>query len=490
MIFQGLYNILDLYLNDSETFYEKVDSFFKKSIENIPINKNNLQETINAILDELTLQFTELGFSKIQIENKFADPFLNVEDNELEGIYSSLELYREKIAPMVYEIILEKIVDYLVDSGVAQLMLKLKANDLLPLEFIMELKKLKEMLESNPEKMENLRKYINIKGKIIETFRENKCEIERLEDIRDPRDKLQLVYMIYRIINFFHLERLFDFSHMIMYLENNMDEWLTSVPLITLKNPDIYFCGLYLASHLGAKFDKEEVRRFLLELYNEFIDEFDAPIIEATDQIYYFYKAIRLIDVDLYEKEIENLMNADSSFFEREYLMELETSQLVVILKMYKLLGFYEKIDKAKINAILNEIRRRITPEGIVQYRDGIISSEATYYVLFNAYMRDELDYLKKFKILDSVVERVYRNLEIIDFCRNTNFDLVSEIFYSCESLKLFNCIETKEMIYHLARYLFPQTILENGIFSKEIDRKTAKFRHLKVNKLTGQTIY
>lgn len=490
MIFQGLYNILDLYLNESETFYQNVDNYFKKSLENIPFNKNNLQESIDAILDDLTFQFKKLGFSKIEMENKFSDPYIILKNGKYENIRSVFDLYREKLAPMVYEIILEKIVDYLVDSEVAQLMLKLKSNGLLPLEFIIELRKLKSLLEDNLEKMENLKKYIHIKEKIIQTFRENKCEIERLEDIQDPGDKLQLVYMIYRIIKFFHLERLFDFSHMNTYLENNMDEWLTSVPLITLKNPDIYFCGLYLVTHLGVKIDKEEVKRFLLELYNEFIDEFDAPIIEATDQIYYFYKAIRLINLDLYEEEIENLMKADSSFFEKEYLRELETSQLVVILKLYKLLGFYEKIDKTKVNAIIKEINRRITPEGIVQYRDGIVSSEATYYVLFNAYMRDELDHLKKYKILDSVVERIYRNLEIIDFCRNTNFDLISEIFYSCESLKLFNCIETKEMIYHLARYLFPREILENGLFSKEIDRKKAKFRHLKVNKLTGQTIY
>jgi len=490
MIFQGLYNILDLYINESETFYQSVDKYFKKNLENIPFNKNNLQESINTILDDLIYQFKNLGFPKIEIENKFSDPYLSLKNGEYKNIRSIFDLYKEKLAPMVYEIILEKIVDYLVDSEVAQLMLELKSNGILPLEFIMELRKLKSLLEENPEKMENLKKYIHIKEKIVHTFRENKCEIERLEDIQDPGDKLQLVYMIYRIIKFFHLERLFDFSHMNIYLENNIDEWLTSVPLITLKNPDIYFCGLYLATHLGVEVDKEEVERFLLELYNEFIDEFDAPIIEATDQIYYFYKAIRLVNLDLYEEEIENLMKADSSFFEKEYLMNLETSQLVVILKIYKLLGFYEKIDKSKINAVIQEINRRITPEGIVQYRDGIVSSEATYYVLFNAYMRDELEYLKKYKILDSVVERIYRNLEIIDFCRNTNFDLISEIFYSCESLKLFNCIETKEMIYHLARYLFPQEILENGLFSKEIDRKKAKFRHLKVNKLTGQTIY
>jgi len=490
MIFQGLYNILDLYLNESGIFYQNVDQYIKKNIDDIPFDMKDLDESLEFILENLKNKLIGLGLSKTEIENKFSDPFLTFEEIEENNIRSAFDLYKEKIAPIFYEILLEKIVDYLVNSEVAPLMLNLKSQGLLPLEFIMELRKLKTKLENNPEKMENLRKYVNIKNKIMQKFRQNKCEIERLEDIRDPGDKLQLVYMIYRIINFFHLERLFDFSHIEIYLENNIDEWLTSVPLITLKNPDIYFCGLYLATNLGVEIDKEEVKRFLLELYNEFIDEFDAPIIEATDQIYYFYKSIKMINLDLYEEEIENLMRADSSFFEKDYLRSLETSQLVVILKLYKLLGFYEKIENSKIRAILDEINKRITPEGILQYRDGIISSEASYYVLFNAYMRDELEYLKNFRILNSVVERIYRNLEIIDFCRNTNFDLVSEIFYSCESLKLFNCIETKEMIFHLARYLFPEEILGNGLFRREIDRETANFRHLKVNKLTGQTIY
>ena len=145
--------------------------------------------------------------------------------------------------------------------------------------------------------------------------------------------------------------------------------------------------------------------------------------------------------------------------------MNLETSQLVVILKIYNVLGLIDKIDKQKINSILEEIDRRITPEGIIQYRDGIVTSEATYYVLFSSYMRDTLNKLKDYDILDSIVSRIYRNLEIIDFCLDTNYDLVSEIFYSCESLKLFNCIESEEMIYHMAKYLFPEDILNNGIF-------------------------
>jgi hypothetical protein len=130
------------------------------------------------------------------------------------------------------------------------------------------------------------------------------------------------------------------------------------------------------------------------------------------------------------------------------------------------------------------------TPEGVKQYRTGFFSSEATYYVLFYGYLSNYLERFKNLEILDKIVTRIYRNLEVINFCVETNYDLVSELFYSCETLKLFNCIETKEMIIHLAKYLFPKEIVEEILDIKEIGRTDAKFRHLRVNRITGETIY
>jgi hypothetical protein len=45
-------------------------------------------------------------------------------------------------------------------------------------------------------------------------------------------------------------------------------------------------------------------------------------------------------------------------------------------------------------------------------------------------------------------------------------------------------------MIIHLAKYLFPKEIVEKISISKELIRNKAKFRHLKVNRITGETIY
>ncbi len=45
-------------------------------------------------------------------------------------------------------------------------------------------------------------------------------------------------------------------------------------------------------------------------------------------------------------------------------------------------------------------------------------------------------------------------------------------------------------MIIHLAKYLFPQEIVERITSSKEIIRNKAEVRHLKVDRITGETIY
>jgi hypothetical protein len=199
-----------------------------------------------------------------------------------------------------------------------------------------------------------------------------------------------------------------------------------------------------------------------------------------------------MVKLWLSDNKVSEIISKPPEFFEINYFKNFETSQLVVILKIYNILGVYQKIDNQIIRALLDEIDLRITLEGIKQYRDGMITSEATYYVIFINYMRNTLDKLKDLDLhlLKSIVSRIYRNLEFVNFTADMNFDLLSEIFYSCECLKLFNCIETKEMIVHLAKFLFPQEVVDKIINSKEIVRSTTKLRHIKVNRNTGETLY
>ncbi|MFX1305054.1 MAG: hypothetical protein ACFE9X_16990 [Promethearchaeota archaeon] len=491
MIFQGLFNILEMYLNNIDFFYNNIDIHFQtkiiNSFGNSIIEKKNVKNVYKKLCLFHVNYFIDLGFKQTEIEDKFSDPFLEIKKEEKEDISSVIDLYKKKIAPIVYEIFLEKIIAYLVEVGTAPLMLKFKDEGFLSIELIMELRNLKTLIERVPEKMEKLRKYIHIQEKVISKLIKSKQEIESLEDLEEPQYKLQLIYLIYRIIDFFHLQKKFDFSHIKLYLEENIDEWLIDVPLVSLKNPDLYFCGIYLAKSLNVKLDKKKITDFLLNLFDEAIERYESPLLEATDGAYYFFKSTILMKLWLKHEQINNLIKTDPKFLESNYLQSLETSQLVVILKIYRQLGVSD-LD-SEIKAILEELETRIVPEGIRQYRDGFITSEAIYYVLFINYMQNTLEKLKDYNILNSVVKRIYRNLELLEFSVDTNYDLISELFYSIESLKLFNCIETKEMIIHLAKYLFPDEIVRKILTSEEIGRVSARFRHFKVNRITGETI-
>ncbi|MFW9998731.1 MAG: hypothetical protein ACFE9Q_05925 [Candidatus Hodarchaeota archaeon] len=492
MIYQGLFNILDLYFKEIDLFYNNIDQYFRDKIINFfeesLVNDSNINQKLEELTKFVIKLFVDIGFEEFEIEKEFLDPFLEIRNKDAEEITSILELYEKKLAPIIYEIFLEIIVDYLIDIKVATLMLKLKSEGFLTIEFIMELRNLKNLIERDPEKRENLKKYIQIQEKIIDKFQKNKEKIESLEDLQEPEFKLQILYLIYRIIHFFHLQKKFDFSHIKSYLEENLDEWLIDVPLVTLKNPDIYYCGIYLSNQLNTNLDNKKIKEFLLNLFKEAIERYESPLIEATDGAYYFVKSTELMKLWLTYEQINKIIKADAKFFESNYLKNLETSQLVVILKLYYHLGV-SRLEQ-KIKAISEELELRITPDGIKQFRDGFVSSEATYYVLFCHYMNNSLEKLKDFDLLKVIVSRIYRNLELLDFSVDTNYDLLSELFYSIESLKLFNCIETKEMIKHLAKYLFPQEIFDTISSSKETIREKAKFRHLKVNKITGETIY
>ena len=490
MIFQGVFNILSFYLNELEAFYDTIDKYFIEKISSLLSNKNvqnlNYEQILDNMLEIITDELTRLGFNNLEVENKMMDPFFELSPEE--SILNMKELYDKKVAPVVYGIFLEKIVDYLVDVKSIPIILNLKSKGFFDLGFIIELRNLKNLMDKYPEKRENLNRYINLSERIIDKLYQNKKSIESLEDLNEPQDKLQLMYLIYRIISFFHLEKRFDFSHIKEYLPNNLKDWMISIPLVTLKNPDLYYCGLFLAKNLNINLEINKVKEYLQEFYEEGTDEFEAPLVEATDGLYYYLKSTQDTGLWLRHNQINRLIETDDEYFDSSYLKNLETSQLVVILKIYNMLNIR---DVEHVNAILEEIETRVSPEGIFQYRDGFLSSEATYYVIFLNYMRNTLEKLKDFNLLDSILSRIYRNLEILDFSANMNFDLLSELFYSLESLKLFNCIETKEMIIHLAKFLFPEEVVDRVTNSKElITPKKARFRHLKVNRDTGETIY
>jgi len=491
MIFQGLLNISSLYLDNEDYLFNSLDQFFHDRINEFMYTNEteDLNRQFSDLLDFIKTELVTLGFESEELDYMFLDPYINLNHDDINKKRPIHQIYDLKIAPILYEIFLEKVVDYLVDiNNVSPIILNLKSNNFLSLEFIVELKNLKDLIDKYPEKKENLKRYLQIQKKFEKKLVLNKEKIEMLENLQDPQEKLQTLYLIYRIISIFHLEKEFNFTHIKNYISDHMNEWLITIPLVTLKNPDLYYCGLYLADALNVKLDEPKVKNFLLDLYEEGIDEFEAPLVQATDGVYYLLKATFYMKLWLTNEQINRLIETEPKYFETAYLKNLETSQLVVILKIYNLI--HARNIEDNIQAILEELDNRIAPEGIKQYRDGFVSSEATYYVVFCNYMRNSLDNLKEYYLLESTISKIYRNLELLEISEDTNFDLISELFYSFEILKLFNCIETPQLIIKMANYLFPPEVVEKISASPELNKTQARFRHLKVNKITGETMY
>lgn len=272
MIFQGLLNISSLYLDNEDYLFNSLDQFFHERINEF-VNTNgidDLNSQFTDLLDFIKNELVALGFEREELEYIFLDPYVNLNHDDIIKKRPIHQIYDLKIAPILYEIFLEKVVDYLVDiNDVSPIILNLKSNNFLSLEFIVELKNLKDLINKYPEKKENLKKYLQIQKKFEKKLVLNKEKIEMLENLPDPKEKLQQIYLIYRIISVFHLEKKFDFIHIKNYISNNMDEWLLTIPLVTLKNPDLYYCGLYLADALNVKLDVAKVKSFLLDLYEE-----------------------------------------------------------------------------------------------------------------------------------------------------------------------------------------------------------------------------
>lgn len=79
--------------------------------------------------------------------------------------------------------------------------------------------------------------------------------------------------------------------------------------------------------------------------------------------------------------------------------------------------------------------------------------------------------------------------MEILDFSKEINYDLVSEIYYSCESLKLLNCVETKYMLMLLAKNLIPNEIISSLLNNGDLNRPSPRLRNIEVSKMAGEIL-
>ena len=171
MIFQGLLNISSLYLDNEDSLFNRLDQFFHEKInvlaETDVLCINDTDNSFPKLLEILKTNLLKMGFEEEDLEHAFLDPFINLNRIEIDCLSSIRRIYDQKLAPIIYEIFLEKIVDYLVDiKNVTQFMLNLKSANFLSLEFIVELKNLKDLINKYPTKKEHLKKYLQIQNKL------------------------------------------------------------------------------------------------------------------------------------------------------------------------------------------------------------------------------------------------------------------------------------------------------------------------------------
>jgi len=490
MLYQGLYRILSLYFTDDlEIFLNKADKFVQNLVvnhlSNNNLKENELKQTISLLINSISSQLKQY-FDTSPLEQKFQE--IKIKSDNSENLNTSQKIFINKIIPILNETILDEIIFYLGGINGSVIIETLEKSKVLSLDMIIKLNKLKDDL-SNYNKLENFQKYIRITESVCNKVCNNKIDIENLEDLHDLSLRVQINYLIYRIIDFFKLQNRFDFSHIKKFLKDNIDKWLIRTPVVTLTNPEIYYCGIYLANELEVDIDKKKVNDFLNTVAKSIVEETYTPLIEETDEVYYLLKAHDVMKKEVQPDMIQKLIKEEELFYDVDNLKLMETSKLAVILKIFSLLKIPDKLEIDHIETILKVIKERENSNGVKQYPNGVISSEATYYTFFTYYMRGLLKDLENTNYVGSIIEKIYTNLTFIEFSEDINFDLISELFYSCESLKLLNCVETKETLTQLSNFLFPEYVTEKIKNLNSIPKENIRFRYYRIEKITGHTI-
>ncbi|MFX1339658.1 MAG: hypothetical protein ACFFDK_13680 [Promethearchaeota archaeon] len=478
MIFHRILQIVDHNINQLDTLSFTIKKYFySKLLDNYGMVNKAEQVRDKEILVYLRKELLEIGFDIQDIIYFFSGFYKHIQNRFFNTFADIMDFFEYSLYPLVEELFLYEFLKYLADIKHTTFFLNLKKKELLPIEILINIIDFKESFNAEPIKVENLKKYIGIKDKIIESLSNSKQAVFELQQRGNLPLSLQLLYYIYRIISLFNLEKNFDFNPLKGYLVGCCEDYLNTIPLVTLKNPDIYYCGIYLANQLNIELDNSILNSYFSDVFEELIDDFEAPFIQCTRRLYYLLKSMNLLRESLTPLQINRLLNDDSGFYNHTHLKTLETSRLIVILKIFQMLDVMKSMDQGKIRLIQDEIEGRIKA---VENKEETLSSEFIYYTIFYYYTIDKLDALINFNLVKEIVRKIHRNIAIFVLNKDTCNDILSELLYSLESLKLLNSINSKESYSHLIKFLFPKVIK-----SKDMNN-IPKIRIPRISKISG----
>ncbi len=495
MFFQGLLISIGAYFSSMTDFiYSKIELYFGGKINDLFQSElNNDEYFYDKLMFTIKNELSDIGFKKEEIQpiiNKIKNLITQskqIIDEERKGPYT----YQKEICQMLFELVFESIINYIIDERVAKIILALKIKEIIPIEICAQINDFKAHYFPNTIFYTNLKNFFLIKQNIVQKLISNKINIEKLQNITTLKDKLQLFYFIFRILDLFNLENYFDFSVLKKEIKENIDSWLLNVPLVSLKNPDLYYCGLYLADKLDVEIDHNKLISFLNLLTDNSIEEFDSLLIQGTRRLYYLLKSSDLLKVKLSLEKLYKQINKSNIFLKPGELKQYETSRIVIIYKICKILqkNYNFTVDNALIDPIINELEKRIGIEGFRQFQEGLVSAEASYYGFFLFYISNNLEKIKNSTLFLSLLKIIYRNLEIITFNENLNIDLLSELLYALESLKLMNSTDIPLYSTFIGQYIFPEAVIKLINPKRNINPESFKIRIYRVDKVTGELL-
>jgi len=137
MIEQGLFKILDLYSNNINLFYNKIDKYFNEQLidltEDPAIKINKSYNSFENIIGNIISYLSSLGFKQETLENSIINPLLkDLNHNRYETL--NLNLINKKSRKLIRKLFLEQIFNYLVDNNSVKILSNLNSNGFLPIE--------------------------------------------------------------------------------------------------------------------------------------------------------------------------------------------------------------------------------------------------------------------------------------------------------------------------------------------------------------------
>lgn len=459
-IFQSKYP--ELVKNIENTVYSFLEGMLTK--KNIDLQKlisydnSSFREDLYKIVNTIGLGLNTIGIPNDQIEIYFKNEYRFFRADKT--LLNYHEWISHEFKDKINFLILSEILEYFTgkEGNIIDKMIELSLISA----------DLKENLNEIEKKNPNLTKYLSWQKNLEKKLNEMILNSDKLASIYEfnyPEHDLLFLYNLFVLAKIFGLESKINLIPAVNFLVGKVDCWSVQNENITLIHPTALYAGFYLVHDNDIDIDKsicqKQIEKMRTNILINKISIFSSPYL-----VNHMIELMKISNMTLTSEFTESITVKDGNFASLSNLRLKNTSELGLILLLYKQLGFYKNFNEVENANFLKIIKERSSDGLFFEANDSktfSIESLMGGFSILSETRNLNVENINFGEFLDHIIDEINRLTKNMNFEDSDNLGKLILAIQLMEKIDLTPKYPDSFVADELEKYIFTENLQKSG---------------------------